>query len=299
MGKSMPDGEDYGKVAADAVYADLNMLPLRRWIEAAARKGEKGVDPSGTPQDFTGLGDADVAGQYADQMAGVLLDLQQTYGDDYVKQRLAELQAADPEGQTARKQLYASLQTGLKDLGAQAGAVELEKSQLADLEQGATLDPAMRRQVGQAVRGGQVDRGNYLGNAAVAQEAGATANASETLRAQRQQKALAYLQSGVSPEDVSYRKTQQAAADLGSFINGVTPTAQFAGVSSAGNGAAPFVSTGPMTTTTNPNAATQGAGNALAIYQGNLNWAQNQANPYMAGASIGAGAYGVYQAARP
>lgn len=296
MGKPSVSQPDYAKATTDAVYTDLNLLPMRRLIEAASKTGGT-TTVDGKTYDFAGLGDADNAGVVADQMAAALLDIQKTYGEDYVKQRLAELQASDPEGQTARKQLYQRIQDQMASPTNRPAAAALEQSVKAETEKGATLDEATTRELQQAVRGQQAARGNVLGNAAVAQEAGAVSNAGEALQTQREQKALDYLTSGVSPEDVEYRRMQQTMNNLGNFISGTTPEAQFKGLSSAGNGAAPFMGGGSLTTLSNPNAGQQGASNAMDIYRTQQNWAANQANPYTAGVGFGVQAAGTYLAA--
>jgi hypothetical protein len=166
-------------------------------------------------------------------------------------------------------------------------AEDLQASIVQELTNAGRLDARELQEVQQAVRGGQVRRGNYLGNAATAQEAGAVVRAGETKRDQQQQQALGFLGSGVTPEDVQYRRLQQSMANLGAFYSGQTPTAQFRQLSAAGTGAAPFIGGGPGTVRTNPNAGQQGVQNALQIYQGNVNWAQQQVNPWVAGLSTG------------
>lgn len=291
MGGDAPDVPDYEQAAREGVYADLETYPLRYLTEAASRMGGK-VVIDGKEYDFTGLGDADNARVMSDKMAQVLLDLQRDLGPNVIKQRLEELKAADPQGYAARQQLFERI---LKSVEAQPDrplAADLQTSIVGELQNAGRLDRRMLDQVQQSVRGGQVRRGNYLGSAATAQEAGGVVNASESLRDSQQQQALGFLGSGVTPEDVEYRRIQQSLGNLGAFISGETPTAQFGQLSGAGNAAVPFTSGGANTQTTNPNAAAQGMSWANQIYSGNVNWQQNQVNPWIAGLNFGAGAMG-------
>jgi hypothetical protein len=107
---------------------------------------------------------------------------------------------------------------------------------------------------------------------------------------QRQAQALDFLQSGVSPEDVTYRRVQQSLSNLGNFVNGQTPEAQFASLSGAGQGAAPFNPGNVQSPSINTNSSLQGLQNAAEIYSGNVNWAEQQANPWTVGLSSLAGA---------
>ena len=67
-----------------------------------------------------------------------------------------------------------------------------------------------------------------------------TGKASEDTAARCKQAALAFLTSGATPEDVAYRREEQAFANLGSFAVGESPIAQFGQLSGAGEGAVPF-----------------------------------------------------------
>jgi len=285
-GGSSPDPPDYAQAAREAVYADLDTYPMKYLVEAASKMGGK-VTIDGKEYDFTGLGDADNARVMSDQMAQALLDIQKDLGPEFIKQRLRELEQADPQGFQARKDLFARILAQIERDPDRPLAADLQTSIMGELQRAGRLDARQTSQVQQAVRGGQVARGNYLGAAPISQEAGAVVAAGDALRGQQQQRGLDFLNSGVSPEDVEYRRLQQSMANLGAFIGGTTPTAQFQQLSNAGNGAAPFIGGGYNTQQTNPNAGTQGVQNALAIYQGNVNWSNSQANPYMAGLSMG------------
>lgn len=284
--KKAPAPPDYEAAAREGVVADLETYPMKYLIEAASKMGGK-INIGGKDYDFTGLGDGDTARVMSDQMAQAMLDLQRDLGPEFIKQRVEQLKQADPEGYAARKELFDRIIASTEANPDRPLAEDLQASIVGELTNAGRLDARQLEQVQQNVRGGQVARGNYLGTAAAAQEGGATVAASDAARDATQQQALGFLGSGVTPEDVEYRRLQQNLADLGAFIGGTTPTAQFRSLSAAGNGAAPFIGGGPNTQTTNPNAGAQGINNAQNIYSGNVNWAQNQMNPYLAGLSFG------------
>lgn len=284
MGGKQPAAPNYTKAAQQGIQSDLDTYPMRYMTEAASKMGGK-VTIGGQTYDFTGLGDADNTAVMSDKMAQTLLDIQRNYGSAYVKQSLADLKQADPKGYAARQQLFDAIMAQADAHPDRPMAENLQSSILGELQKSGRLDAKELSQVQQAVRGGQVARNNYLGNAATAQEAEGAVKASDALRDQRQQAAQGFLQSGVTPEDVEYRRLQQSLANLGNFTQGTTPTAQFRQLASAGTGAAPYATTTANSVVTNPNAGAQGVQNALGIYQGNVNWAQNQVNPFMAGLS--------------
>ena len=163
-----PDPPDYAAATREGVEADIESLPLRKLIEAAARQGTKVTytDMSGKEQtvDFTGFGDVDLSRQdlefaeeSADRMAQAMLSVQEKYGADFVKQRLKELELADPQFRKVREAL---------------GMAALE-----DVEAGYELAPGMREEVQQATRAAQYARGNVFGAAPAAEEAFEVGNA--------------------------------------------------------------------------------------------------------------------------
>lgn len=292
MGGGTPKAPNYDEAARQGVYADVESYPLRALTEAAAKMGGK-FSYGGKNYDFTGLGDADTARQMSDKMAQTLLDLQRAKGPEFVQQRIDELKAADPQGYAARKQLFDQILQQSKDNPDRPLADNLQTSIVGELQNAGRLDQDMLDSVQQGVRGGQVARGNFLGTAAAAQEGGAAVQASNDLRDQQQQEGLGFLNSGVTPEDVTYRRMQQDIGNLANYRNGTSPTAQFGSLSSAGNGAAAWAPGNGANVRTNPNAGAQGAQNALSLYGGQLNWRQNQVNPWVAGINFGAQGAGI------
>jgi len=135
--------------------------------------------------DFKGYSDADTTradmefgGEAADFMAKTMLDVQQRYGKDFVKQRLEELKAADPTGYEVREMLGESAK--------------------ADLARGTELSPEMARQVTQQERAAQSARGNIYGSAPAAAEAMTLGDAGFRMRQQRLANAASFL-SGSTP----------------------------------------------------------------------------------------------------
>lgn len=291
MGGKQPKQPDYDEAARQGVYADLESYPLRYLTEAASRMGDK-VTIDGKTYDFTGLGDTDSAAKMSDQMAQTMLDIQRSSGPAFIKQRIEELKASDPEGYAARKQLFDKIVTDSESNPDRPLAQDLQDSIMGQLQDAGRLNARETEQVQQGVRGGQVARGNFLGNAATAEETGAVVHASDALRDQQQQESLGFLNSGVTPEDVQYRRIQQSLGNLSNFYSGQSPTAQFRSLASAGNGAVPFTGGGPNSQVLDPGAGQRGVNNALGIYSGNVNWANSQVNPWLAGISTGVSAYG-------
>ena len=229
-----PDPPDYAAANREAIYADVETLPLRKKIEAAARMGGRVeyTDEAGVQQvaDFEGFGDLDQTrqqldfiGESARQLAETQLSVQEEFGDQFIAQRLKELETSDPLGFEVRKRLG---QEALKDLDAGYG-----------------LDDGLRNEITQSVRGAQAARGNILGNAPGSAEAFAIGDAAVRLR-------------------------QQRLANASSFLSGVTPVAQFGSISGAQNGAAAFNPVGiQQGIGQNANAGQIGTNFALSNYQ--------------------------------
>jgi hypothetical protein len=162
-------------------------------------------------------------------------------------------------------------------------SADTQQAVLAELQRGTSLDARELEQVQQGVRGDQLARGVYLGNAPTQQETNAVLAAGDQAQTQRQALASQFQASGVSPEDIQYRKIQQDLQNLGSFLSNQTPTAEFGSFSGAQSQAAPTPNTGYQPFALNPNAAQQGVQNAFGLYSGQVNWAENNVNPYLAG----------------
>ena len=241
-----PEAPNYAEANREGILTDLETLPLRRMIEAAARSGTavSYTDPrTGETKkaDFTGMGDADLSRlavdfgiESADKLAKAQLDLSQKYGEATLAQRLKELEQADPEGTRIRKELGAQVES--------------------ELSLGSMLDAATRDQVTEAERVGQSARGNILGTSAGAAEAMTVGEAGLRLKQQRQ-------------------------ANAAAFLNGTTPTAQFGSISGAQQGPVAFTPanlTGG--TNVNPNAGAQGVAGNLGTFNARLQAATYASN---------------------
>jgi len=261
MQPGAPDAPDYAAANREAIMADIETLPLRKKIEAAAALGQSitYTDPvSGEEKtaDFTGFGDVDqsmaeVEAQLAaaDLIAEKTLEVQDKYGTQFIEARLKELEASDPEGFAVRR-----------EMGQQA---------LDELQLGYELPPGMEEQVVQSERTGQAARGNILGQSAGAAEA-------------------------LKVGDAAFRMRQQRLANAAAFLSGQTPSAQFGAISTAQAGAAPVVTPGVQPGIgVNQNAGAQGANYAMSAYgqqsANAMNWYQNNPWTTMLGSMSGAG----------
>ena len=284
---SSPSIPDPNKAAIAGIEADAANFPFEWMINSLAQTGGKATI-GGREYDFTGLGNADQSAAVSDAMAETMLAIQQNHGPEFIRQRLANLQQADPSGYAARKQLFDRIMADSQAHPDRPLAEDLQAQMQTLLGSAGRLDPRQTEQVQQGVRGRQVARGIYLGNAPAAEESSAVVNAADTLRTRQQDEALNYVKSGVSPEDVEYRRIQQVLANLGAFSHGQSPQAQFTSVSGAQNQGAPFNPVNYQTpAATNPNAGQTGVNFAQGIYAAN----QQQANPFTSGLSLGLNAF--------
>ena len=294
---SAPPPPDYAAASRDAVLADLNTAPFTQAIDRAAAVGTK-ITLDGKTYDFTGLGDSDYNLSMANKLADAMLEIRRKYGDAYLQTKLEELSLADPEGVGIRKELFGRILEQIDSPRDLSLANQTQQGVLDELNKGGRLDPGERRERENFSRGRQVESGITRGNAAVADETSGLADASAAAKTRRQQAALQFLQSGASPEDLQYRETQQNMANVSNFLQGRTPTAEFQNLSGAQQGAVPFVAPFQGSQVVNPNAGPQGAANAQQLYGIQNNLYQNQANPYLAGLSLGINSFTAGQALR-
>ncbi len=283
---STPKIPNAAKSAAAGIQTDLEQQPFSYLVNAAAKLGNKLTLPDGRTYDFSGLGDANTSAVVSDKLAQTLLDLQREKSPTIIAQRLNELQAADPEGYALRKTLFDKILEYATNNPDRPISNELQTSLQDELAKGAGFDDARQKeQVTEGVRGKQIKNGIILGNAASREEAGAVLDAGESLRNQRQQDALSFLKSGQSPEDQAYRQFQQNLNNLGSFVNGQSPTQQFQQV---GNANQQFDLTGGVNTNTfDPGAAGQGISSAFSQFNTQQQYQNAASNPYLSGLSIG------------
>lgn len=247
--------------------------------------------------DFTGLGDADKAGANADKMAASMLELQRKYGADFVAEARKQAEQADPEGWAARKKLFDEVMADSARVEDRTLAKTIQQQMLDELNAGGGTDAATNREIEQFLTAQQAARGGGYGKADEYERAMGVGQAAEARRVQRQQRAMAWLTSGATPEDADYRQRQQRMGNLSNFMSGTTPTAQFQSLSGAQNGAAPFVA-GPGAPQVSmeglQNAGNAGAQFAQGTYNTQSNYAAGQADPWMNAIGLGLQAYGTF-----
>ncbi len=238
---------------------------------------------SGRVIDFTGLGEADVQAKIADEMAKIQLDLGDKYGSQFIDEALKQEKLADPEGFAAREKMHELTQKLISDKPDRPVAGLLDK-QIQD-ELGAAnehrLTPEMQDVLNHSITKALTDRGGESAPADFSQDL-TTGFEGEQRRRAASQKSLGWLSSGQTPEDVDYRREQQNLSNLSAEISGRTPQSQFASLSAAQNGPAPF----------NPGQALpgmpadQGGAYQSAVSSGVTAGAMNQGvNPWIAGFS--------------
>lgn len=241
--------------------------------------------PGGTKTaDFTGYGEADVQGAIARKNAQNILDLEKKYGSDFIDEALKEQQLADPQGTEARKQMY-DLIKQQEDEHPDRPVADLLDSQVTDqLSAGKGLDRVSSDVLRSAVDKAQASRGQTGGAQPDYSENLTTGFEGEKRLSDAEQKALGWLTSGATPEDVAYRREQQNLGNLSAFVNNRTPESQFAQLSGAQQGPAPYNTGTPLARenqSVGPAAATAATQGGLM----NLGAQLNQADPWMAGLS--------------
>ena len=294
FGGSTPTAPDPTVAAIAGINQTTQNYPFSYLVNAAAQTGSDATltnPATGQPQDynFTGLGTADVQNTVSAQMSQVLLDIQKGLGSQYIAQRLQDLQQSDPTGYAAYGQLFNQIQQE-----AAANPPDLPLSQATQdsingiLKNSGTLTPTEMSQAENQANAGNVASGVYLGNAPQQAVSSAVVNAADQQQNQAEAAASQYLQQGTTPSDIQFRTTQQNMANLGAFINGQNPTAEFSSLSGAANGAAPTPNTGYVPPTMNEGQAAQtGINNANQGFAYQTELSNASANPYLAGLNLG------------
>lgn len=253
-----PEAPDYAAANREGILADIETLPVRRQIDAAARLGQSGsftLDGKDYSYDFGGLGDEALATAQAGidrssafNQAENMLDIQEQYGQRFLENSRDQLKASDPIGFALREKLGQNVTD--------------------DLALGRSISDGERRNVQQAVRGQQTARGNINGVAAATQEVMAEARFGE-------------------------QRYQQRTQNAGAFLAGTTPLSQFGQLQGAAGGAAPYRPSGVAGIGQNLNAGFQAAGFAQQSFgtQAQIYNTQmaNNSNPWMEGLGMAAG----------
>lgn len=255
---------------------------------------QTGTTPTTKTYDFTGQGDADFQADYARKLVEAGIKLDADYGNQLIDRRLEQVKRADPEGAAARDRLFAETNRKFDEAPDTEISDRLRAEILAQINQGGTLDPEIAREVANATNAQQVARGNTMGNAAIYEHALNTGTAGEARKNDRFARAVQFITSGATPEDIKYRKFQQDLGNLSSVAQGTSPLAQFQALSSAGNGPVQSERTTNLSPPLNPNAGAQ----AGQFAQQNYNTQANMPNPWIQGIGVGLSAGGLAMQAR-
>ncbi len=250
-------------------------------VKTLAHKGVGGI--AARTIDFTGLGEADVKAKLADEMAKIQLELSKKYDSQFIDESLKQQALADPESVAARAKIHELIQQQIdaKPDRPVAGLLDQQiKTELAAAND-KTLTPEMRAILDSSITKALMDRGGQSAGGDFGEEL-TTGFEGEKRRNAASQKALSWLSSGQTPEDVDYRREQQNLSNLSAEISGRTPQSQFGSLSAAQQGPTPFSPGQPL-----PNMP----GNQGSAYQSAVNGmttagAMNQgANPWIVGLS--------------
>ncbi len=256
------------------------------WITQAQhdnllRHGRKNVKVKTTSEktvDFAGYGDADIQGGIQRGLAEGQLELQQKYGEDFIREALKQQEMADPEGTAARKMLAEEINQ-MADQKRERPVADLLDEQIgSELGLGRGIDDDTRNAISSTIsrRGGTT---LSTGDVESGMEEGLDA---DVRLQQRLAKALGYYGSGATPADVDYRTDQQNMANMASFLQGQTPQSQFKSLAGGQQGATPTPQAAPLPGVS-PNLGRQGQAAALQNFQLGVQQTANQVSPWFAG----------------
>ena len=247
--------------------------------------------------DFTGLGDADVAGTIAKQLAGKYLELGDKYGPQFIAEAKRQLELADPEGTAAREQLFKLIQEQVDADPQRPVADRLTAQVLEETQAGNRMTEDVAGELGTAAGGANAARGDKL-DAGLLRQSMESGFAGQARADAGRQKQLGLLTSGTTPEDVKYRRNQQNRANLAAFAAGQSPVTQFQSLAGAQQGATPMAQGRPLPTV-NPNAEQAANEYGLTGWRAKQSARLGQANNWIAGLSGMLSAAGTAVAAKP
>lgn len=176
-GVEAPPPRDYGQETADTLQAQVDLAPALLNAEQGSRPGYTSLDL----QDMNHM----LTGQRTERS---LLDLY----ENELQPSLSRLEASDRDSRIAgemgvMKRYAGGVTDTLREAtGNKALLDELNSQALTELQSGASLDPSLRREIQQSIRGGQAARGMGYGMRDLADEATMTALQAEQLRRNRQ-----------------------------------------------------------------------------------------------------------------
>ena len=226
---------------------------------------------------FTGYGTADIQGRIAEQMAPGELALAQKYDPQFIAAALAQENLANPQGAQARQAENALIQKQITQPIANPVAQTLTDQVQSQVEAGKGLDEFDKQALDQAVQQALQSRGAT--NQGQNWQDGLTAGAAGTARQMAGiQKGVGLMTSGVTPQDVAYRREQQNLANLSREISGQTPVTEFRSLSGAQEGPTPTVAGQAL-----PLAGQNQLPTAAGAYETQYAQQINQPNPWLTG----------------
>ena len=243
-----PPPPNYAEATREGVLVEIETLPARKTIEAAAKFGHKGslqIGGKTVNYDFEGISDLDQQvvnlesqKRSATTMAQIALDIQKQFGTEFMDESLKRIEESDPVGFKVRKRLA--------------------ETTLAELEKGTSMSDDEIRFAQQSFRRASGARGGaQLGTAPSMDEAFQQYGMGRRLLGERMNMARSYV--------------------------GLPQTGQLGQVAGAQAGAAPFMPQQLSGLGINPNAGQMGAQFAQQSYstQGALYRAQleNRSDP--------------------
>lgn len=243
---------------------------------------KKTVDVPEGPQevDFTGYGTADIEGELAKRQADLELKLGEKYGTQFADLARQNAELADPMGTQARALEFEMIN---RDMPTSALPGMLDEQIRGQVNAGRGYDVMSREMLDKAVAEANAARSGRTMAGDVA-TSGSTGMEGQGRLSAATNKAGQFLASGVTPEDIAYKRGQQKISNLGAFVNGATPQSQFGALAQAGQGAAPV--TGAQANATMPNnASSVGSGYSSSGYSSQVNQSLNQPNSWFAGMS--------------
>lgn len=289
-GALSPNQPNLASSSAALSNANAALLPVQRQLQAAAAGGTKVTvnmpDGKGgsSPQtfDFRGYSSADANAAVANTMAKATLSLRQQYDPQFISQSLQDEALADPQSVAARQQESNLIQQQINQPISNPVASTLDsqvKSEL-DAANNHQLDPMMKGVLDSAVSSAQSDRGDSGMSPQADFEAPLTTGfAGQAEQTAANQKALSWLSSGETPQDVTYRQQQQNLANLSDEVSGATPESEFKSLSGAQQGATPTGTTSANLSQLPTNTGQVSANGAISQYQAQL----SQTPSWMAG----------------
>lgn len=232
--------------------------------------------------DFAGYGTGQTQATVAKQEAADQLSLSQKYDPQFIASALQQEQQADPDGTAARAEENTLIQKQIANNPDQPVA-DLLQSQLTDrVNAGKGLDAMDTDTLNQSIASSLTSRGGTPST-------GVDYSSPLTQGAAGQQRLLnsegqadQFLSSGTTPEDVTYRRSQQNMADLSALVNGQTPESEFKSLSGAQSGPTPIQNGSPLPTSSGGDLSAASSF-ATSSYGTGLKNAEQQANPWLSG----------------